>query len=73
MSLSPKFTRRTAVLLAAGAATALSAGSAFAADIKIGFLLKTMQEERYKRDRAAFTIRLSSGLRFGIVGSVGSR
>ena len=55
MSLSPKFTRRTAVLLAAAAATALSAGSAFAADIKIGFLLKTMQEERYKRDRAAFT------------------
>ena len=58
MSLSPKFTRRYAVLMAAAAATALSAGSAFAADIKIGFLLKTMQEERYKRDRAAFTAKV---------------
>jgi len=37
------------------AATVILAGSAFAQDIKIGFLLKTMQEERYKRDRAAFT------------------
>jgi len=54
MSLSPKFTRRSAVLMAAMAATALSSGTAFAGDIKIGFLLKTMQEERYKRDRAAF-------------------
>ena len=34
---------------------ALSASSAVAADrIKIGFLLKTMQEERYQRDKAAF-------------------
>lgn len=31
-----------------------SVGIVHAADIKIGFLLKTMQEERYKRDRAAF-------------------
>lgn len=55
MSLFPKFTRRSVILMAATTATALSAGSAFAGDIKIGFLLKTMQEERYKRDRAAFT------------------
>src|ERR1700749_4243699 len=34
---------------------ALSVNAAFAADkIKIGFLLKTMQEERYQRDKAAF-------------------
>ncbi|MDP5220224.1 substrate-binding domain-containing protein [Ruegeria sp. 2205SS24-7] len=37
------------------AAIALTAGTAQAGDVKIGFLLKTMQEERYKRDRAAFT------------------
>jgi D-xylose transport system substrate-binding protein len=34
---------------------ALSVGPARAADkVKIGFLLKTMQEERYQRDKAAF-------------------
>jgi D-xylose transport system substrate-binding protein len=38
----------------ATAALVTSAGTAFAGDIKIGFLLKTMQEERYKRDRSAF-------------------
>jgi D-xylose transport system substrate-binding protein len=53
MSLFQTFTRRAALLTAA--AVALSAGTAFAGDVKIGFLLKTMQEERYKRDRAAFT------------------
>lgn len=55
MSLFPKFTRRFLLLTAAGVALAASSGAALAADIKIGFLLKTMQEERYKRDRAAFT------------------
>src|SRR5579859_1396726 len=50
-----KFHRRT--LLRGLAAVPLSAlaGPARAADkIKIGFLLKTMQEERYQRDKAAF-------------------
>ncbi|RBW59098.1 D-xylose transporter subunit XylF [Ruegeria sp. A3M17] len=46
-------TRRAALLSVA--AVALTAGTANAGDVKIGFLLKTMQEERYKRDRAAFT------------------
>jgi D-xylose transport system substrate-binding protein len=41
----------------ASAVLIASAGTAFAGDIKIGFLLKTMQEERYKRDRAAFVAR----------------
>ncbi|MFA3917039.1 substrate-binding domain-containing protein [Ruegeria hyattellae] len=53
MSLFQTFTRR-AVLMSV-AAVALTAGAAQAGDVKIGFLLKTMQEERYKRDRAAFT------------------
>ncbi|WP_377190514.1 sugar ABC transporter substrate-binding protein [Ruegeria meonggei] len=53
MSLLQTITRR-AVLLSV-AAVALTAGTANAGDVKIGFLLKTMQEERYKRDRAAFT------------------
>ena len=39
---------------AAAVASAASTGTASADDVKIGFLLKTMQEERYKRDRAAF-------------------
>ena len=49
---------RRSLIFAASAA--LLAGSflapavAQAADIKIGFLLKTMQEERYQRDKAAF-------------------
>ena len=30
------------------------AGPAAAKTIKIGFILKTMQEERYQRDKAAF-------------------
>ncbi len=54
MSRFLNFTRRTLLIALTASATAISAGSAFAADIKIGFLLKTMQEERYKRDRAAF-------------------
>ncbi|WP_298854290.1 substrate-binding domain-containing protein [uncultured Ruegeria sp.] len=53
MSLLQNITRRTALLSVA--AVALTAGTAYAGDVKIGFLLKTMQEERYKRDRAAFT------------------
>ena len=58
MSLFPKFTRRALLMTVAAAATAASSGAAFAGDIKIGFLLKTMQEERYKRDRAAFTAKV---------------
>ena len=54
MSLLSNLTRRTALVSVAAAALAASAGTAFAGDVKIGFLLKTMQEERYKRDRAAF-------------------
>ena len=53
MSLLLTITRRAALLSVA--AVALTAGTANAGDVKIGFLLKTMQEERYKRDRAAFT------------------
>lgn len=53
MSLLQTITRRAALLSVA--AVALTAGTAYAGDVKIGFLLKTMQEERYKRDRAAFT------------------
>ncbi|WP_171180837.1 substrate-binding domain-containing protein [Ruegeria sp. HKCCD8929] len=53
MSLFQTLTRRAALISVA--AVALSASTAFAGDVKIGFLLKTMQEERYKRDRAAFT------------------
>ncbi|WP_217356211.1 sugar ABC transporter substrate-binding protein [Ruegeria arenilitoris] len=53
MSLMQTITRRAALLSVA--AVALTAGTAYAGDVKIGFLLKTMQEERYKRDRAAFT------------------
>ncbi|CAN7758498.1 sugar ABC transporter substrate-binding protein [Mesorhizobium sp. LjNodule214] len=46
-------------LIAAASTTLLAAGLlapvvAQAADIKIGFLLKTMEEERYQRDKAAF-------------------
>ncbi len=57
MSKFLTFTRRAAIIAMAASATAFSAGSATAADVKIGFLLKTMQEERYKRDRAAFITR----------------
>lgn len=57
MSLFPNFTRRTVILTVAAAATTVSAGAAFADDVRIGFLLKTMQEERYQRDRAAFVAR----------------
>ncbi len=53
-----KFCRRTILSATASLLAApffLSAKPASAADkIKIGFLLKTMQEERYQRDRAAF-------------------
>ncbi len=34
--------------------TLISSGEADAKKVKIGFLLKTMQEERYQRDKAAF-------------------
>jgi D-xylose transport system substrate-binding protein len=44
----------TAVLLAAAVGMPLGGMSAQAADVKIGFLLKTMQEERYQQDKAAF-------------------
>jgi D-xylose transport system substrate-binding protein len=41
----------TAALLGAGMLMPVTAA---AADVKIGFLLKTMEEERYQRDKAAF-------------------
>ncbi|MFB2552238.1 sugar ABC transporter substrate-binding protein [Ensifer soli] len=49
--------RRTLITVATGAVVAASLGLpaiARAADIKIGFLLKTMEEERYQRDKAVF-------------------
>jgi D-xylose transport system substrate-binding protein len=45
---------RTALLLATALAMPLAATGVRAADVKIGFLLKTMQEERYQQDQAAF-------------------
>ena len=54
MSKFMTFTRRAALVALAASVTAISAGPVLAGDVKIGFLLKTMQEERYKRDRAAF-------------------
>ena len=47
---------KTRLLSAVGALvmTAALAGPAAADKVKIGFLLKTMQEERYQRDKAAF-------------------
>jgi D-xylose transport system substrate-binding protein len=46
-------------LLAAPLALSIAPASA-AAKIKIGFLLKTMQEERYQRDKKAFTDKANS-------------
>ncbi len=50
------FNRRNLIKAAAGVLVASSflTPAAFANEIKIGFLLKTMQEERYQLDRAAF-------------------
>ncbi len=42
------------LFLAACAVTIFSASLAAAKPVKIGFILKTMQEERYQRDKAAF-------------------
>lgn len=50
--------RRNLIKVTAGAFLAASCFMpvlAQAADIKIGFLLKTMEEERYQRDKAVFT------------------
>ena len=44
-----------ALLVTAALATPLTAADVGAADVTIGFLLKTMQEERYQQDQAAFT------------------
>ena len=41
-------------LLALAGALPFTAAELQAADVKIGFLLKTMQEERYQQDKAAF-------------------
>jgi D-xylose transport system substrate-binding protein len=51
-----QFNRRNLIKIGTAlvAASFLAPVSAKAADIKIGFLLKTMQEERYKLDKAAF-------------------
>ena len=43
-----------ALLLAAAVGVPFSGTGVQAADMKIGFLLKTMQEERYQQDKAAF-------------------
>ena len=45
---------RTALLLATALAMPLAATGVRADDVTIGFLLKTMQEERYQQDQAAF-------------------
>ncbi|MCP4350414.1 MAG: sugar ABC transporter substrate-binding protein [Desulfobacterales bacterium] len=42
-------------IIAAIVLTLFTVNSAFAKKVKIGFILKTMQEERYQRDKAAFT------------------
>jgi D-xylose transport system substrate-binding protein len=44
----------TASLLVTALAMSITALKAQADDVKIGFLLKTMQEERYQQDQAAF-------------------
>jgi D-xylose transport system substrate-binding protein len=44
----------TALLLVTALAMSITALKAQADDVKIGFLLKTMQEERYQQDQAAF-------------------
>src|SRR5579863_9200847 len=50
-----EFHRRTVLRGLAAVPLSALAGPAKAADkVKIGFLLKTMQDERYQRDRAAF-------------------
>jgi D-xylose transport system substrate-binding protein len=46
-----------ATLLAAAIVPAVTVPAVTAEKIKIGFLLKTMQEERYQRDKAAFLAR----------------
>lgn len=46
-----------ATLLAAAIVPAVTVPAVAAEKIKIGFLLKTMQEERYQRDKAAFLAR----------------
>src|ERR1700724_2435212 len=50
-----EFHRRTVLRSLAAVPLSALVGPARAADkVKIGFLLKTMQEERYQRDKAAF-------------------
>jgi D-xylose transport system substrate-binding protein len=44
----------TALLFVTALAMSIAAFKAQADDVKIGFLLKTMQEERYQQDQAAF-------------------
>jgi D-xylose transport system substrate-binding protein len=45
---------KLSILLAGIVFAALPFQGVMAADVKVGFLLKTMQEERYQRDKAAF-------------------
>lgn len=47
----------TATILAAGL---LAPRRALAGTVKIGFLLKTMEEERYQLDKAVFTAKAES-------------
>jgi D-xylose transport system substrate-binding protein len=54
MVFHSKLFRTVAGLVVFATASAFSLGAASAGDVKIGFLLKTMQEERYQRDKAAF-------------------
>jgi len=51
--------RRLSAALVLVAATTMALSST-AADVKIGFLLKTMQEERYQRDKALFIAKAES-------------
>ena len=57
MTLISKSIRTAAVFAAAIAVSAFNLEAASAAEVRIGFLLKTMQEERYQRDRDAFIAR----------------
>lgn len=61
MSRSVLFRVAALVVFAIFAVTMLSAGQAQAQDkVKVGFILKTMQEERYQKDKAAFTKKAES-------------
>ena len=54
MALSFRLRIKAALLVATALTLPFAVGGARAEEVKIGFLLKTMQEERYQQDKAAF-------------------